>query len=102
MAGLLTVSTNRMEAVDFSYPLQSVGPVIVLKKPPVEKFSLKDSVFKLLEPFEFSIWLMSFLGKYNYTPTLSVLTINMLFLGTAWPLYTVSRNSFGMYVDHLV
>lgn len=66
MAGLLTVSSQRMDAVDFSYPLQSVGPVIVMKKPPKERTSLGDSVFKLLEPFEFSIWLMSMLGNIYF------------------------------------
>jgi len=63
VSGLLTVTSKRLEHVDFSYPVQSVGHVIVMKKPPKDNPTLKESVFRLLEPFDSTVWIMSILGN---------------------------------------
>ena len=58
-AGPLTVTKSRSEAVDFTQPIQSVGPVIVMKRPQTGGGPIYERLAKLLSPMEFSVWLMS-------------------------------------------
>lgn len=62
VAGLLTVTDVRANDVDFVHPVQTVEPAIVMKKPVRDKPSLAERLSRLLEPLEFSVWLMSFLA----------------------------------------
>ncbi|KAL4238165.1 hypothetical protein ACF0H5_002875 [Mactra antiquata] len=62
IAGLLTVSNSRAQFVDFLYPIQSASPAIVLKKPKDDKPSVAERLSRLLEPLEFSVWLLSILS----------------------------------------
>ena len=74
VAAPLTVTANRATFVDFSHPFQSLGPVIVLKRPEHMKPPLKESLTKLLVPLEFSVWLMSVLGFFATGTTLYIIS----------------------------
>lgn len=62
IAGPLTLTYNRSMFVEFSVPVASIGPVIVMKRPVAGKPSFEENLAKLLTPFEFSVWLMSVLA----------------------------------------
>ena len=74
VAAPLTVTERRAEVVDFSHPFQSIGPVIILKRPKNIKPPLKDSLSKLLVPLEFSVWLMSVLGFFAMGTALYIIS----------------------------
>lgn len=62
IGGPLTVTHTRSKDIEFSYPVQYVGPVFVMKRPEKDRPSLKENLSKLLYPLEFSVWLMAFLA----------------------------------------
>ena len=64
VAGLLTVTLTRSGAVDFSYPILSNGPAIVLKRPEKERIRITDSLNSLFKPFDFTVWLMTILAFF--------------------------------------
>ena len=74
VAAPITVTQNRARAVDFSHPFQSVGPVIVLKRPDHFQPPLKESLSKLLVPLEFSVWLMACLAFFATGTTLYIIS----------------------------
>jgi hypothetical protein len=58
----MTVTYTRSQFVEFSYPVEYLGPAIVMKRPDRDRPSLQENLAKLLAPLEFSVWLMSILA----------------------------------------
>ncbi|XP_060573279.1 glutamate receptor 2-like [Ruditapes philippinarum] len=81
IAGFLTVTAPRSEAVDFSYPVVPIGLSILMKKPRGGEVSLDYDLARLFYPFELSVWLMAFVAMFV---TGTVLYIMMHFNPYEW------------------
>jgi len=63
IAGPLSITVTRAKFVDFSQPITSAGPRIVLKRPPKGAKPLAEKITLPFQPMELSAWLMLILGK---------------------------------------
>ncbi|KAL3872519.1 hypothetical protein ACJMK2_035743 [Sinanodonta woodiana] len=73
-AAPLTVTDARSSVVDFTYPFQTVGPVIILRRPDDQRLPVKDRLIKLLIALEFSVWLMTVLAFFVTGTVLYLIT----------------------------
>lgn len=61
-AAPLTVTSERYDAVEFSVPFQTFGPVIVMRRPLNPQPTFQERFQRLFQPLAHSVWLMTMIA----------------------------------------